>query len=69
MTIYGLLMMEYSENNTDWPSSELTLCNENVTLNIIDNGLNQNADDKERYVGRYDQYHLSTYSLHFWYNG
>ena len=42
--------MEYSENNTDWPSTEITLSIEIITANIIGNALNQNADDNERYV-------------------
>ena len=43
-------MMEYLKNSTDWSNTGVTLGNENLTVNTNGNVLNQNADDKERYV-------------------
>ena len=42
--------MEYLENNTDLANSRTTLRNKILKVVTTDNGLNQNADDKERYV-------------------
>ena len=43
-------MMEHFENNTICLNTGIMLSNGNLTVNAINNGSNQDADDKERYV-------------------